>query len=136
MSKKLAILLIFVSAQSFATTLNSFNEIYQNVSNGKNIKLVINFDACDPKPSVSNVQVYLKPTAIMLRESYLQFSNSPLTTNNPAYPNKPILENVTYKLMDDNQLYVTVKSISLPDYTVINQSSSACALNTAVRVYN
>jgi hypothetical protein len=136
MNKMLTMLLILVSVQSFSKELQSFSNIYDSVISGKNIKLVINFDACDPKPSVSNIFVYTKPTAMMLRQSYLQFSNSPVTTNNPAYPEKPILENVTYKLTNAGKLHVIVKLITLPDYIVVSQSSSVCPLNSAVKVYN
>ncbi|MFT4059459.1 MAG: VirK family protein [Legionella sp.] len=136
MNKMLAMLLILVSVPSFAKELQSFSDIYNSVSSGKNIKLVINFDACDPKPPVGNILVYTKPTAVMLRQNYLQFSNSPITTNNPAYPEKPILENVTYRLTNDDKLHVVVKLITLPDYIVASQSSSVCLLNTAIKVYN
>lgn len=136
MNKMLALLLILVSVESSAKELQSFSDIYDSVISGKNIKLVINFDACDPKPTFGKISVYIKPTAVMLHQSYLQFSNSPLTTNNPAYPEKPILENVTYKLTNADMLHVVVKSITLPDYIVVSQSSAVCSLNTAVKVYN
>jgi hypothetical protein len=136
MKKRLALLLIVASVPSYAKELPSFSDIYDNISSGKNIKLVINFDACEPKLPVGSIFVDTKPTAVMLRQNYLQFSNSPLTTNNPAYPEKPILENVTYKLTNDDKLHVVVKFITLPDYTIVSQSSSVCALNTAVKVYN
>ena len=136
MNKILAMLLILVSVQPFAKELQSFSDVYNSVSSGENIKLIINFDACDPKPPVGNIFVSTKPTAVMLRQSYLQFSNSPITTNNPAYPERPILENVTYKLTNADKLQVVIKLITLPDYIVVNQSSLVCPLNTAVKVYN
>jgi hypothetical protein len=136
MSKMLAMLLIFSSTQLFANELHSFSDIYESLSNGNNIKLVINFDACDPRPPVNSVLVYTKPSTVLLRQSYLQFSNSPMTTNNPAYPEKPILENVTYKLTNADMLHVIVKLITLPDYNIVSKSSSVCALNTAVKVFN
>jgi hypothetical protein len=136
MKKTWIVLLMLVSVQSFASELRSFNDIYDSVSQGKNIKFVINFDACDPKPSVDNIMVYTKPTAVMLRQNYLQFSNSPITTTNPAYLGKPILENTTYKLTNDGTLRVVVKWMTLPEYVLVNQSNSNCPLNTAVKVYN
>lgn len=136
MNKMLAILVILVSSQSSAKELQSFSEMYDSVSSGKNIKLVINFDACEPKSSGSNILVYTTPKAMMIRPSYLQFANSPITTNNPAYPEKPIIENVTYKLTNADKLHVVIKLITLPDYKVINHSSSVCPLHTAVKVYN
>jgi hypothetical protein len=128
--------LILISVQSFSKELQSFSDVYDSLSSGKNIKLVINFDACDPKLPVGNIFVYTKPTAVMLRQSYLQFSDSPITTNNPSYPEKPILENVTYKLTNADTLHVVVKFITLPDYIIVNQLNSVCPLNTAVKVYN
>lgn len=136
MNKILAMSLILVSMPSFAEELKSFRDIYDRVSHGKNIKLVINFDACDPKPTIGNIFVYTKPSAVMLRQNYLRFSNSSITTNNPAYPEKAILESVTYKLTNADKLYVVVKSIALPEYTIVSQSSSVCTLDTAVKIYN
>ena len=132
----MAVLLALTSAQSIAKELHSFRDVYDSLSKGKNIKLVINFDECDPKPPVTNILVYTKPTAVMLRQNYLQFSNSPITTNNPMYPGKAILENSTYKLTNDDKLNVVVKTITLPDYIVMNQLTSICPLNTAVKIYN
>ena len=135
--KKLIVLLLLLPFTStYAKELTSFNAIYDSLSNGRNIKLVIHFDACDPKPPVSNVAVYTTPRAVMLRKNYVTFSNSPLTTNNPAYPNKPILENITYKITNDENLKVVMKTFTLPDYNLVNETSMNCPLKTAVRVYN
>lgn len=136
MNKMLVMLLIVLSVPSFAKELPSFNAIYDSISHGKPIQLVIHFDACDPKPPIDNIVVYTQPTAVMLRQHYLQFSNSPMTTNHPAYPDKPILENVTYRLTNADTLHVMVKLITLPDYQVVSQSNSICPLRMAVKVYN
>lgn len=136
MKKLLITLLMLLPIQSFAKELQSFREIYDSISNGKNIKLVIDFDACDPKPPVTHIQVFTKPAAVMLRQSYLQFANSPITRNDPAYPKKPVMRNVTYKLTNDGKLNIMTTLMTLPDYTVVKETSSVCPLNLAVKVYN
>ena len=137
MKKILSILTLgMLTSCAYADELKSFHEIYNSLQAGKNIKLLINFDHCTPTPPVSNIQVYTTPTAVMMRKNYLQFSNTPLTTNNPMFPKTPILENCTYKITDNNQITITTRVIKLPDYAVMNETTSVCSLGTSVKVYN
>lgn len=121
---------------AYANELKSFSEIYNSIQAGKNIRMIINFDSCSPKLPIANINVYTAPTAILMRKNYLQFANSPLTTNNPKFPQKPVLENVTYKITDNNEVSIITKVIMLPDYTIANETSSICTLGTAVKVFN
>ncbi|MFN8769331.1 MAG: VirK family protein [Neisseriaceae bacterium] len=87
--KKILIGLLFISVtlNSFSKELDSFKDISDSIKDGKNIKLVINLDSCTPTPPVSNLVVYTEARAIMLQPKYLQFANTPLTTNNPNFLN-------------------------------------------------
>ena len=123
-------------APTFAGELKSFNEIYNSIQAGNNIRMIINFDLCSPIPPIANIHVYTAPTAIMMRKNYLQFSNSPLTTNNPHFPKKPVLENSTYKMTDNNEVNIVTRVITLPDYAVVNEVNSVCQLGTAVKIFN
>jgi len=134
--KLLAIMFACSITSLHANELKSFGEIYNSLRDGKNISMIINFDNCNPKPPVANIVVYTTPTAVMLRKTYLQFSNSPLTTNNPSFPQKPVLENVTYKINNTDNVDIVVRIITLPDYTIVKETNSACPLNTAIRVFN
>lgn len=117
-----------------AGELKTFPEVYNSLQAGKNIKLVLNFAQCNPP--ISDIQVFTKPTAVMMRKTYLQFANTPLTTNNPMFPNKPVLENCTYKLTDEDKITITTRIIKLPDYSVLDEHVSTCGLGSGVRIYN
>ncbi len=136
MKKLLCILLAGAMSATYAIELKSFNEIYNSIQAGKNIRMVINFDHCSPIPPIANIHVYTAPTAIMMRKNYLQFANSPLTTNNPQFPKIPVLENCTYKIADNNEVNIVTRVITLPDYAIANEVSSVCQLGKAVKVFN
>jgi len=136
MKKLLGILCVFCITPVFAHQLKSFTEIYKSIKSGHNIRMVIDFDECVPRPKIANVIVYTAPTAVMMRKEYLQFANSPLTTNNPQFPKKPVLENCTYKITDNNEVNVMIRLIALPDYSVVSESNLTCSLGGAVKVFN
>lgn len=135
MKKIVAILLLCNMGLASAAELNSFNEISNSVQQGKNIKLVIHFDLCSPKPAMTDMVVYTTPTAIMIFKDHLQFANSPLTTNDPTLPGKPILQNYTYKI-DNNEVNIDMKTIRLPDYVVASEKTIVCPLGAAVKIFN
>jgi len=136
MKKILLMLLICGMNSIYAHELKSFGDIYKSIQAGKNIRMIINFDNCSPKPPVANILVYTAPTAIMVRKNYLQFSNSPLTTNNPHYLKIPVLENCTYKISENNEVNIVTRVITLPAYAINEEMSSICKLGVAVRVFN
>lgn len=136
MKKIFTILFLLLSTHSYADELRTFNDIYTSLINGKNIKLVIYAYACSPTPITRDMIIYTTPQAVILHQNYLQFSNSPMTTNNPDKPDQPVLENVTYKINDKDQVLIELKIISLPDYQILKKQSSVCALNTAASVFN
>jgi hypothetical protein len=137
MMKKILPLLFCLGLEpTYAQELNSFQEIYDSVKNGNNISFVINLEACEMKTPVTNFVASISPQAVLLRQNYVVFSNSPITTNNPAFPGRPIMENVTYKLTNADNLNIAVKYFSLPDYTIVGDMSAVCPLKTAVKIYS
>ena len=135
--KKLLLILLASSVTSvYASELKSFDEIYNSLQEGNNIRMVINFDKCSPPPHVDNMLIYTTPTAVMMRKDYLQFANSPLTTNNPDYPKQPILQNVTYKMTNANEMTIVTRMFKLPDYNLVYEANSVCELGTGVRIFN
>lgn len=134
--KVLFILCGFAMTPAHAGVLRSFNEIYKSIQSGNNIRMVINFDNCKPKPPISNLSIFTEAHSVLLRNSYLQFANSPLTTNNPGYPGKPVLENCTYRISDNNELSIVTRIITLPTYSVVAEITSICPLDSAVTVFN
>lgn len=133
MKRWLFMVLLFVLDPVYAEELKSFQEIYDSVKQGKNIKFVINFENCIMKSPISNLTIFISPRAIMLRQNYLKFSHSPMTLNNPNFPDQPIIENVSYKLTSES-LNMTIKFLSLPNYTVVGETNAVCPLNKSVKV--
>ncbi len=131
----LFILLWCVMALGYSKELNSFQEIYDSVEEGNKIKFIIHLDACVMKTPVSTLTAFISPRAILLRQTYLTFSHSPMTTRNPNFMDQPIIENVTYKLTHES-LHMTIKFLSLPNYNVVGETRAVCPLSKAVRVFS
>jgi hypothetical protein len=119
-----------------AGELKSFDEILHNVEKGKKIRAVINFDECSPTPPVANIRIFTAPVAIMMRKDYLQFSNSPLTTNNPKFSGEAVIENCTYKIMNTNEVKIVSRTLKLPDYKVVSEMTSVCPLSSGIKFFN
>ena len=115
--------------------LSTFKEVCSHLKNGEDIRLVIDFDDCPIQSARAILCVYTEAHAVMLRPNYLQFSNSPLTTNHPLYPKTPVLENATYKISDSGEVSITMRLITLPDYQVINEWVVLRRLGASARVY-
>lgn len=127
---------LFFLIPAYARELTSFTEIYNSISHGFPIKLLINFNGCEPKLSMTDTVVYTQTQTIALRKHDLQFSNSPLSMSHPDYMNQPVLEHVVYKITRNNELNVAVKVLSLPNYAVLSEAATVCPLNTAVKIFN
>ena len=136
MKKLFCLLLASGMTCVYAEKLKSFNEIYNSLQNGKNIRLLINLDSCLPKPEFPNIVIYTTPAAIIIQKDHLQFANSHLTTNNPEFQKKLIIENVTYRITNNDEVNITTRIISLPDYALAKESTLTCSLKTAVKVFN
>lgn len=135
MKKLLAYILACGMTFTYANELKSFDDIHHSLLQGKPIRLLIHFNDCSPKPApaIANLDVYTSPTAVIIGKDHLQFANSPLTTSNPE--NKPILENCTYRITD-NEVNITIRTITLPNYLVASEKIVVCPIGTAVRVFN
>jgi hypothetical protein len=115
--------------------LCSFEEIYNHLKEGGDIRLVIDFDDCPMQSGKSNLSVYTEAHSVMLRPAFLQFANTPLTTNHPAFPKVPVLENVTYRITNKGEVTITMRLITLPDYQVKLEHVTEKYLGDSVRVY-
>lgn len=133
--KKIFFALCSLSTYSYATELTSYNEIFQKVSQGQEIRLIINLEACNLK-HMADMLVSTIPQSMMIRSKYIQFSNSPMTTNHPGFVGKPVLENVTYRLRNSGDLDITMRSFALPDYAFIDESKVTCAQKSGFRVFS
>jgi len=135
MKKLTAVLACTLLVPAYAQELKSFHDVYQNLHHGHPIKVVVDFDACDPTPGIENTVAVTSVKKALLRPEYLRFTDSFISANNAKYADKTVLENVSYKLSNDNKLQVTVKYLNLPDYAVLDAYSTVCPLETAVKVY-
>jgi len=122
-------------ASLYGKELSSFEEIYDHLKRGEDIRLVIDFDDCPMQPTKSSLCVYTEAHAVMLRPAYLQFANSPLMTNHPSFPKAPVLENTTYRISESGEVCITMRLITLPDYQVKNERVVLRQLGTSAKVY-
>ncbi|MCR9191833.1 MAG: VirK family protein [Gammaproteobacteria bacterium] len=136
MKKLTAILACTFLVPAYAQELKSFPEIYQSLRHGHPIKVVVDSDACDPMPGIEHIVAVTTVKKALLRPEYLRFTDSFISANNAKYADKTVLENVSYKLSNDNQLQVTIKYLNLPDYAVLDSYNTVCPLETAVKVYS
>lgn len=115
--------------------LHSFQEVYDSVTQGENIKFVIDLGVCVPKKS--NILISITPTTILLQDKYLKFSNlSTITSDTSNLWDVVMLEYSTYKLTNKDNLNVSIRGISLPDYTIYTTFDAVCSLKDAVKVFS
>ena len=114
MFKKICSWLFLFVVSLLGTELTTFEEITASLKRGEDVRVVIDFDDCSMQPSKSSLSVYTQAQAVMLRPNYLQFANTPLTTNHPAFPKTPVLENTTYKISDNGEVSITIRLITCP----------------------
>lgn len=96
-----------------AKELNNYSNILSSIKNGKNITTVINFSNC--KPSIQMIGHY-NPKSIVAYNNSILFSDGHFTRNNPQYPNQSILEYVTYKIDNSNNVQITTQFLNPTNY--------------------
>ena len=134
MRKLWASMIIGMAMSIDGKELTSFSEISTALAKGNCIRMVIQIDRCDIDhcpPSFIHTEAH----AVMLRPTYLQFANTSLTTNYPGFEKIPVLENVTYRILDDGEVCITVRLITLPNYQVNGENSVNYFLGHSARVY-
>ncbi|MBK2357615.1 VirK family protein [Francisella hispaniensis] len=111
--------LISLTNIAFSEELNNYSDILNAVKDGKNITTFIDFSNCKPKIKVSG---QFSPKSIIIHDDSIIFSDTHFTRNNPQYPNQPILEYVTYKINNDNNVNITIDILNANNYIPIEHS--------------
>lgn len=131
MKKMLIICSMSLISSGFTKQLECYQEIEKAIKSGDSIIVVTDFSKCStPMP----VYGQFVPSAIMLANNSIIFSDNHFTTNNPQSKGKPANEYVTYNIHNNN-VEIDTQLISLPDYNIQYFGTNTCLLNQAVKLY-
>jgi hypothetical protein len=122
MKRFLTLMLLLMTTELYAKELPTFNDVVSTLKAGHLITVVFSFPfSGNEQDSITAIS---QPNLLLIRSRYIKFAENHLTTNHPWYPNKTILENVNYKIENDDNMTVitrfldpnTHKKLDRPDF--------------------
>lgn len=121
-----------------ARELKDFNELKSAIQEGNNINIVVKLGQCDPANSDPvAVTAALRPRAFMVVKNQILASDLHFTRNSPLYSAMSVLEYVTYRFSDDNQLVLESETLEAIHYYPMGKKHTlSCAIGTGVRLFS
>ena len=134
--------LLFASA-GFAQQLHNYDQIKSAVTEGKRIRIFIDYTKCtSSSPSLSqkiigNNDAIYTPNAMAITTagdiiSYILY----FTLHDGRYPSRPVYQYGTYAISKNDALVLTFISLNAVDYSPLGDSVSLnCKIDDSVRVF-
>lgn len=141
--KKIFILsLLALNTNIFANELINYAEIKSAITEGKSIRIAVDFDKCElTAGSFNKLQSFglgiFSPNEIAIDNGHIAASLLHFTMSDPHMPNKPIYQFLKYIITQDNMINLTTKSLDAVNFTPLsNGFTFNCKINTAAKVYS
>ena len=128
---------MLIAANCFAAESHNFNDIKAAVANGKNIRLVIDFEKCSTPNNLlaESRKGVFTPNEMQITDDHIAASLMHFTLNHPNFLGKPIYEYSRYTITADN-LEFNVQPLDAITYAPLAEKFSVkCKLDAAVKVY-
>lgn len=142
MKKSLLITTLFLSAQTFAGTLPSYDLVKATILEGKSVRIVVNFKACahaEQKQIVPSLNIGLyTPNEMMIDiNGNILASLDHFTLNDPHFNNKPVYQHVRYKLDANGTLTLTSQTLDALTYQTLSPIHEyKCQIPDSVTFYS
>lgn len=141
MKKILFLLTSILSVNVSAEQLHNYAQIKDAVSNGKLVRVFIDYSDCDgpfkgqSQHSFSGVYT---PNEIAINNdaNYLATSLNHFTTNDPQFPDKPIYEYNRYTIYSDGKVTLAMQAFDAQSYAPLNSKVTfTCTIDKTARFY-
>jgi len=129
----------FMVSTSFAEQLHNFTEIQSAITNGKLIRIVIDFQKCtgDKNSMIEKTIGVFSPNEIQVTGNHIASSIMHFTQNDPRLPNTPVYDFSRYLIADDNNLTLTNQALNPQTYApMTDKANYVCKLDESVKVYS
>jgi hypothetical protein len=100
MLKKLGVLLLLLPLSCSADYSSSYKSVVNAIHYAKPFRVYIDFAKCQPKRA--NTNAVFTPNTMSVVSKTVNFSDSHLTLNNPLFPGRAVLEQISYQLNTDD----------------------------------
>lgn len=141
MKKFISYIALFISSSSFAAQLHNYEQIVNAVSNGKFIRLVMNYQKCIIAKGVrtipNNYAVYTPNAMAIDTEGSIGTYLLYFTMNDPSFPSKPVYQYVKFIISKDDNLQMILKDLNPNDYSPLGfEQTLNCKIDDGVTVYS
>ena len=135
MRKLILFILLFSVGSVYANPLGSYKQITNAINTGKNIKVVFDLNTCNPKVPF---QGFYSPRAIVIFNKTVSFSDEHFTMDNPSFPNQPIIENISYHLLQNGNFTINQTLLDPVNYQEkgTTQPTIICQLGEGVKFWS
>lgn len=121
------------AAQANGRPLNDLNSVQGALDAGLRVSVTIDLSLCQPQaggqPSQTKGGLASIESYRVLADSTLSFSDAHFTVTDAG---SPVFQSLRYRVTSDGAVAFRSTTMSLPNYTVINQSSFTCAIGNGV----
>jgi hypothetical protein len=131
---------LFLGSTSFADQLHNYEQIKSAVSEGKLIRILVDYEKCtaiSAQKMVGNHYAVFTPNAIAISNdghigTYILY----FTLKDPHYPSKAVYQHGSYIISKDNSLAITFTTLNAADYTQLGTSVNInCKIDDSAKVF-
>jgi hypothetical protein len=134
---------LFLTSSSFAEQLHNFDQIKTAVSQGKLIRILVDYEKCTAltafsvAKTIGNHYAVFTPNAMAIdNEGSIGAYVLYFTLKDPHYPAKPVYQHGNYVLSKDNMLAITFTTLNAADYTPLGTSVTVnCKIDDSAKVF-
>jgi hypothetical protein len=130
--------LLFASS-CFSEQLHDFNQIKTAVTDGKLIRILIDYTKCSSAKEVvvpNNAAVFTPNAMAMTADNRIGSYILYFTMKDPRYPNKPVYQYGRYLIASDNSVKVIFSVLNAADYsTLVGDDSLDCKIDEGAKIF-
>lgn len=141
MKKLICLTALFFTLPSFAQQLHNYDQIKAAISQGKLIRIYVDYTKCSMTAGssmVGNHDAVYTPNAMAITNdgdisSYILY----FTLSDPRYPLKPVYQYGQYAIAKDSHLEIRFTTLNAADYIPLGNSSVInCKMDIGVKVFD
>lgn len=140
--KKLFLLsLLAITTNSFANELHDFDQIKSTVTNGKSIRIAIDFSKCTTENTSfskdkNNIAIFTPNEIVVDNNDRIVTSLMHFTLYNSNFPAKPVYQFIRYTLTADNNVNLAYQILDAKNYALLADTVTVdCKINVGAKIY-
>lgn len=141
MKKFFALSIMCTALNSYADSLHSYDHIKEAVTNGKLVRIVIDYSKCTGPAShnrMANYHSAYTPNEIAINNDagYIAASLMHFTVNNPQFPNQAVYEFNRYTVSSNGDVSLSLLTLNAADFTPLSSKRTyTCKMNESAKFY-